>query len=78
MFRLSERASVVLRIVRRTAGRRVTVRKLTRANLPLGSNMVRIGGKRLAPGRYVVTTRAIDRAGNRGAQRSATFRISAR
>ncbi len=77
-FRLSERASVVLRIVRRTAGRRVTVRKLTRANLPPGSNTVRIAGRRLAPGRYVMTTRAIDRAGNRGAQRSATFRISPR
>ncbi len=76
VFRLSERASVSLRIVRRTARRRVTVRNLTRANLPPGSNTVRIAGRRLAPGRYVVTTRAIDAAGNRGAQRSATFRIS--
>ena len=77
-FRLSERASVVLSILRRTAGRRVTVHKLTRANLAPGSNVVRIAGKRLPPGRYVLTTRAIDRAGNRGALRSATFRISAR
>ena len=78
VFRLSEPAGVVLRIVRRTAGRRVTVRKLTRANLPAGSNAVPIAGKRLAAGAYVVTARPIDAAGNAGRQRSAAFRITTR
>lgn len=75
VFRLSEPAGVTLRIVRR-AGRRVTVRTLTRSKLPAGSNSVRIAGKRLAAGSYVVTARATDAAGNTGTQRSAAFRIS--
>ena len=75
VFRLSERASVVLRIMRRAAGRRMLVKKLTRRNLPRGSNVVRIGGRRLAPGSYVVSVRPIDTAGNAGAQRSAAFRV---
>lgn len=78
VFGLSEPASVVLRIVRRAAGRRVTVRKLTRSKLSAGVNTARLGVRRLAPGSYVVTARAIDAAGNRGIQRSAAFRISAR
>ena len=77
-FRLSEAADVVLRIVRRTAGRRLTVRKVTRANLRAGAHSARIAGKRLAPGSYVISARPVDAAGNSGAARSAAFRISAR
>jgi hypothetical protein len=78
VFRLSEPAGVVLRVVRRTRGRRVTVQKLTRGRLAAGSHTVRLGARRLAPGSYVVTARAIDAAGNAGALRSAAFRIAAR
>ena len=78
VFRLSERANVVLRIVRRRGGRRVTVKKVTRPNLAVGSNAVRIGGKRLAPGGYVVYVRPVDVAGNAGAQQSAPFRVVGR
>lgn len=75
-FRLSERANVVVRIVRRRGGRRVTVNKVTLPNLAVGSNAVRIGAKRLKPGSYVVFAQAVDAAGNRGARRSAAFRIT--
>ncbi|HVL97406.1 MAG TPA: hypothetical protein VM266_16235 [Solirubrobacteraceae bacterium] len=77
-FRLSEPANVLLRIVRRTAGRRVTVRKATRANLPAGFNSARIGGRRLPRGSYVISARPVDTAGNSGAPRSAAFRIRVR
>jgi hypothetical protein len=78
VFRLSERANVELRIVRRKGGRRVTVTKVTRRNLAVGSNAVRIGAKRLAPGGYVVYVRPVDAAGNAGAQQSAPFRVVGR
>ena len=77
-FRLSERANVVLRIVRRRGGRRVTVKKVTRPNLAGGSNAIRIGGRRLAPGGYVAYVRPIDAAGNAGVQQSAPFRVVGR
>ena len=77
-FRLSEAADVVLRVARRTPRRRVTVRSLTRANLPAGSHSARLGGRPLAPGSYVVSARAVDAAGNAGMPRSARFRIRAR
>ena len=78
VFGLSESASVVLRIVRRSAGRRVTVRKLIRSKLAAGSHTARLGAGRLPPGRYVVSAGAVDAAGNRGAQRSVTFTIAGR
>jgi hypothetical protein len=80
VFRLSERADVVLRIVRRAKGRQVTVRRLTRAGLRAGTRAIApglgSGAKRLKPGRYVVFVQAVDSAGNRGARRSAAFRIT--
>ncbi len=77
-FALSEPATVVLRIVRRSGNRRVTVRTLTRANLPAGPNAVRLAGLRLLPGSYRVVARAVDAAGNAGAQRSAALKIARR
>ena len=80
VFRLSERADVVLRIVRRTKRRQVTVRRLTRANLRPGTRTIApgvgSGAKRLKPGSYVVFAQAVDAAGNRGARRSAAFRVT--
>ena len=80
VFRLSERADVVLRIVRRAKGRQVTVRRVTRAGLRAGTRAIApgvgSGAKRLKPGRYLVFAHAVDSAGNRGARRSAPFRIT--
>lgn len=80
VFRLSERADVVLRIVRRAKGRQVTVRRLTRSGLRPGTRAIApavgSGAKRLKPGSYVVFAQAVDSAGNRGARRSAAFRIT--
>jgi hypothetical protein len=77
-YSLSEPAAVTLR-VQRLAGRRArTVGTLRRSGLA-GANRVRfsgrIGRRRLAPGRYRLTVRATDAAGNRSAARSRTFRI---
>lgn len=82
VFRLSERADVALRIVRRAKGRQVTVRRLTRSGLRPGIRAIApaVGSraKRLKPGSYVVFAQAVDAAGNRGARRSAAFRITRR
>lgn len=77
-LRLSEPADVWLRIVRRTGARRVTVRKARRADLPAGVSAVRVGGRRLRSGSYVISARPVDAAGNSGTTRSAAFRIRAR
>ena len=80
VFRLSERADVVVRIVRRAKGRQVTVRRLTRTGLRPGTRAIApgvgSGAKRLRAGSYVVIAQAVDAAGNRGARRSAAFRIT--
>lgn len=77
-FRLSEPADVVLRVVRCTPRHRVTVRRLTRANLPAGPHSARLAGRPLTPGSYVVSARPVDAAGNAGASQLASFRIRAR
>jgi len=77
-FRLSEGADVVLRIVRRTPGRQRTVKTLKRTGLEAGARRIGSGIGRLAPGSYVVIVYAVDAAGNRGARRSAAFRIARR
>jgi hypothetical protein len=75
-YTLSERAAVTIAITR--AGRSAAVRTLTRRGVS-GANRVafsgRIGRKALASGRYVLTLRAVDAAGNRGAARRISFRI---
>jgi hypothetical protein len=77
-FALSEPAAVTLRIERLAGGRRraaATLRRSARA----GANRVRfsgrIGRRALRRGRYRLTVRAIDGAGNRSAARRAVFHI---
>jgi hypothetical protein len=77
-FGLSEAATVSLRVERVVAGRRVaagTLRRTARA----GANRVafsgRIGRRALRRGRYRLTVRATDAAGNRSTVRTRAFRV---
>ena len=86
VFSLSEDARTRIAVARATlTGRRagarfVRVGTLTRARTRQGINRVaftgRIGTRRLAPGRYRATVRAVDAAGNRSAPRRVPFRIA--
>lgn len=77
-YSLSEPATVTLRIERLVKGKRRTAGALRRTGAA-GANRVRfsgrIGRRALRPGRYRLTVRATDAAGNRSAARSATFRV---
>jgi hypothetical protein len=77
---LTEPAQLRLTLQRIRNGRRTTVGAL-RAALPAGTSRTpfrprRSNGRALPPGRYRVTGRATDAAGNRSAQRAAAFRIT--
>ena len=78
-YRLSEPAAVTLRVERVKAGRRRAAGTLRRSGAA-GANRVRfsgrIGRRALPAGRYRLTVRATDAAGNRSKARSATFRIA--
>ena len=82
-FRLSERATVKIRIDRRlrrrgrTVHRKVTV--LTRRGRRAGANKIKLSGRirrrALRPGAYRATLTAIDPSRNRSRKRRTTFRI---
>ncbi len=78
-FTLSERASVTFRVQRRVGGRWRTVRGAFRRAGHAGLNRLhfrgRIGGRRLAVGRYRLVVRAVDGLGPRSAVRRVGFRI---
>ena len=82
-FRLSEPATVKIRLDRRRrAGRRTVYRRvgvLTRRGRRAGANSVRFSGRvrrrALKVGAYRATLRATDPAGNRSRPRTTTFRI---
>ena len=67
---------------RRPCTRYAVAGSLRRASLAAGANSIafsgRLGTRRLATGSYRVLARPVDAAGNRGAQRAATFRIVSR
>jgi hypothetical protein len=77
-YTLSEPAAVTLRVQRLAGGRVHAVGTLRRSGVA-GANRVRfsgrIGRRALARGRYGLTVRATDAAGNRSLPRSRTFRI---
>ena len=77
-YGLSEPAKVTLRIEKLAKGKRRTLGTLRRTGAA-GANRVRFSGRiarrALRPGRYRLTVRATDSAGNRSAARSAAFRI---
>ena len=76
-FTLSEPATVRIRVERAFAGRGVG--RLTQRDRPAGRNTLafsgRLRGRTLAPGRYRATISAVDRAGNRSAERRTGFTI---
>jgi glucose/arabinose dehydrogenase len=73
LYRLSEAATVRVRVARvRRGGRRVPVRTLTRTR-PSGASRTR--RLRLAAGRHVATIVARDGAGNRSRARTVRFRV---
>ena len=78
-YRLSEPAKVTLRVQRRVGGRFVTRRgrivKNGKAGLNRNKIRMRIGGRKLKPGRYRLTAVARDAAGNRSVVKRARFRI---
>jgi hypothetical protein len=67
-FRLSERATVQLRVLRVVGPRRPPLSGLIERRATAGTNFVRfpgrIGGRDLKPGRYVLAVSAEDAAGN--------------
>jgi hypothetical protein len=79
-FRLSERATVRIRIERKRGGRYRRVATLTRRTRRSGANSVkfsgRIGRKALRPGPYRATLRATDPSGNRSRPRRVRFRVA--
>ena len=76
-YTLSEASTVVLRIVRRGATRRVVGRLRTTG--VAGANRLtfrsRLRGRYLRPGRYQLVAAATDQAGNRSAPSRARFRV---
>jgi hypothetical protein len=78
-YKLSESAKVVIKIRRvgakRGAGRLV---RAARGGLNTIAFSGRIGRKALKPGRYSLTIRATDAAGNRSAQKTIRFRVATR
>ena len=82
-FRLSERATVKIRIDRKLRRRGRTVHKkvkvLTRRGLRVGARRVKFSGRirrrALRPGAYRATLTAIDPSRNRSSKRTTTFRI---
>ncbi|HST39477.1 MAG TPA: hypothetical protein VLK58_08200 [Conexibacter sp.] len=77
-FRLSERATLKLTVVR--AGKRGrTVARATVKRRPAGPGAfrlrARVGGSALAPGRYRLLVSAVDGAGNRGRAVAVGFRV---
>jgi hypothetical protein len=79
-FRLSERASVTIRVERRLRGRYRKVALLRRRGLRTGANTVRFSGRikrrALAAGRYRAKLRAVDPGGNRSRPRKTSFVIA--
>jgi hypothetical protein len=61
-FRLSEPATVEIRVKRRGRGK---VLRTVRVHAPAGTRTVTVRSRRLKRGRYVVQLRARDAAGNR-------------
>jgi hypothetical protein len=75
-YTLSERASVVLRVVRRGTGRKLgSIRVSGRAGRNSLTFRGRLRGRWLSPSRYVFVAVATDAAGNRSAPRRARFRV---
>jgi hypothetical protein len=80
-FRLSEPARVTLRFTRRLAGKRVKrARGAIKASAHDGLNRIRFKGRlsdeqRLRPGRWSVTLKATDAAGNRAEPQSRRFKL---
>ena len=78
-IRLSEAATVTMRVRRLLRGRSVRLRGRVARKLPAGTSRLRfrgrLGGRTLRPGRYELVARARDTAGNRSARRRATFVI---
>jgi hypothetical protein len=76
---LSEPARLELTVQRRSGRRLVRVRGTVRARAASGRVAVRftgrIAGRRLKPGRYVLTVVAIDAAGNRSAATRRSFSV---
>jgi hypothetical protein len=73
-FRLSEAGPVTIAIQRRRRPRRVHVATLRRPGVA-GPNRVRLGRRLSKPGRYRVTVRAADAAGNASRPVAVRFRI---
>ena len=78
-YRLSEPAKVTFRVQRRVNGRFVTRRGRIVKNGKVGLNRtkirLRIGGRKLAPGRYRLTAVARDAAGNKSVVKRTRFRV---
>ena len=80
-YRLSERARVTVKLQRRLAGKRARYRTLGKAakSAGQGANRLkltrRLRARAAHPGRYRAVIVAIDAAGNRSAQKAATFRV---
>jgi hypothetical protein len=83
-YRISEKASVAVKIQRRLAGRRARFRTLgtVKRSAAQGANRLRLSrrirSKARRPGRYRAVIVAVDAAGNRSARRAAAFRVRAR
>ena len=82
-FALSEPATVVIGVERRTRRRRFADMGTIRLrDLRPGAGSVRFGGRigerRLVPGRYFATLTAVDRAGNESRPRRLAFRVARR
>lgn len=73
-FRLSEDAMSSLRVTRPSKPRRV-VREAGPGQLAEGRHSLSVATAGLAPGRYRLDVRAVDRAGNVGSARAGGFRV---
>jgi hypothetical protein len=74
-FRLSEAATVTLRLQRRAGRRYRSVPGSVRHAGRSGANVVRLPGRRLRPGRYRLVVTVVDAAGNRAAERRLAVRV---